>query len=150
MPRWLKGSAMTRPTRSARRLRTIRVRSSPRCSMKDILLSSTASTMSPLPARHEVPEGAHTAAGLEPLADRRGDIGLRLPEGGSHPPAAGQPRGEPPRLPPVPEDVRRRFFQVAALHEDVLRPQPEDAPGGFLHVALGRDGHAGERGRTAA
>src|SRR5437762_11227378 len=54
----------------------MRVRSSPRCSMKDIR-SSTLRAIG-LPARNEVAQGADAAPRLESLTDRRRDVGLRL------------------------------------------------------------------------
>src|SRR5947199_10152723 len=58
---------MARPTRSATRLRTIRTRNSPRCSMNDILSGRIGVIV--LPALDEVPEGADAVAGREPFAD---------------------------------------------------------------------------------
>src|SRR5437867_8067288 len=144
---WLNGSAITVPTRRAVRARTIRVRSSPRCSKNDILLSSTDPVMPSLPARDEVSEGAHASAGLEPLADRGGDERLPLAdrvaqrvaarqarrdrrrEGAAGPVRAGrrQPRsGEAREVAAVPQDVGRRVPQVAALHQHVLGTEGED------------------------
>src|SRR3989441_284132 len=71
---WLNGSPIRVPTSSAMRARTIRTRSSPRCSRKDIL-SSTDGAIA-LPARDEVPERAPLQTRLG--CDRHARQRLRL------------------------------------------------------------------------
>src|SRR5260370_41821662 len=97
-----------------------------------------------LPARHEVPELPAARPGTEPLADRRRHVRLRLTDGVAERLPARQPRGDRRRegaagavgvarfearareagqLAAVPEDVRRRVPQVAALDENVAWPE---------------------------
>src|SRR5215470_18616906 len=127
---------MARPTRRAIRLRTIRTRSSPRCSMNDILSGATGLIV--LPALDEVPEGADTTAGGEPLADGGRDVRLALGDGIAQGSATGEPgrdgrrirapgavrirrvelrRGKAGQVMPVPKDIGRRVGEVAALHQ---------------------------------
>src|SRR5687767_3607634 len=83
---------MARPTSSAMRLRTMRTRSSPRCSMKGIL--SVTLAMPDLPALHEVAQGADAAARLEARRDRGGHVALGLLDGIGQRPAAREPGGD--------------------------------------------------------
>src|SRR5438105_2744568 len=143
---WLKGSAMPRPMSRATRLRTMRTRSSPRCSMNGIL--SVTDAMS-LPALDEVPERADAAPGLEAAGDRRRDVALGLGDGIGQRAAEGQPgrdgrrqgaagavrvrRIETRRLEAmqgmaVPEDVGGRVLEVSALDEHGPGTQRVDSP----------------------
>src|SRR5437867_13449553 len=97
-----------------------------------------------LPARDEVPQRAHAAPDLKPLADRSGDVRLRLADGVAERVTAGQTggdrggegaarpvrarrvephRGETREVAPVPENVGGRVSEVAALHQHVLRAE---------------------------
>src|SRR5438876_6957533 len=127
---------MPRPTRSATRLRTMRTRNSPRCSMNDIL--SGAIGLIVLPRIDEGPTGAHAPACREPFADRGRDVGLALDDRITQRAPPGKPgrdgrrvraagavrvrrielgRGKARELTPIPEDVGRRVREVAALHQ---------------------------------
>src|SRR5512132_2631602 len=83
---------MPRPTRSAMRLRTMRTRSSPRCSMNGIL--SVMLAMPDLPALHEVAQGPDAATGLEARGDRGRHVALGLFDGVGQRPAAREPGGD--------------------------------------------------------
>src|SRR5439155_12342289 len=101
------------------------------------------------------------ASGLKSLADRGGDVRLRLAdgvskrvtagqgggdrgcEGATRPVGAGrgQPlRGEAREVAAAPEDVGGGVPEVAALHQHVLRTERQDPARRLLHVALGYDG----------
>src|SRR2546428_6459875 len=67
---------MARPIRSATRLRTMRTRNSPRCSMNDILSGAIGLIL--LPPLDEVPQGADAPAGREALADGGRHVRLTL------------------------------------------------------------------------
>src|SRR5438046_8845445 len=126
---------MARPTRSATRLRTIRTRNSPRCSMNDILSGRIGVIV--LPALDEVPEGADAVAGREPFADGSRHERLALDDRIAQRAAPGEAGGDRRRVrasgavrigrvelgsgkarevAPVHEDVRRRVGEVASVH----------------------------------
>src|SRR5947208_17002773 len=97
---------MARPTRSATRLRTIRTRNSPRCSMKDILSDRIGVMV--LPALDEVPEGADAVAGREPFADGSRHERLALDDRTAQRAAPGEAAASSPRVrasPAVPVDT---------------------------------------------
>src|SRR5436309_10731262 len=125
----------------------MRTRSSPRCSMNDIL--SSTRPIPRLPALHEVAKRTHTAPGLKPFADGRGDIGFRFPDRVGQRPAARETRGDRGReraagamgrrrnevltgeaceRVAVPQDVGRAVLEMAALHEHGPWHEIEDAP----------------------
>src|SRR5512134_2039098 len=109
---WLNGNAIARPIRTPMSAREMRIRSSPRCSMNDIL-SFTARAIV-LPALHEVPEHAHAAARLERLADG-------VTEGEAPGEVGGDGRGER-----APGAVRARRLQARCREARDLAPVPQD------------------------
>src|SRR5262245_40675984 len=142
MIRWLNGSAMPRPTSRAIKLRTMRVRSSPRCSMNGILSSTLAIPV--LPALDEVSERAHPAPGLKAGRDGGAHVTLGFVDGVSERAAASEPGGDgggeraaravgvrriqtrrrvAAKAPAVPEDVGGGVLEVPALDEHVARAE---------------------------
>src|SRR5215813_5400913 len=130
---WLNGSTMTVPTRTAMSARTMRVRSSPRCSMKDIFASSTERGMS-LPVPDEVPQRADAAAHLETFADRRGHVCLRLADRVLQRVAAGQARRDR-RRERAARPVRVARGQARPREAGEVAPVPQDVGGRIAEVS---------------
>src|SRR5262245_37579705 len=149
------------------RLQMMRVRSSARCSKNDIFAPSASlvTRLSDSPLMDEMSELADAAPGGEALSNGPGDVGLgvadRVAEGLSPREAGGDRRRERAagavgvaRLDPgcaerreclaVPQEIEGVALQVTALHQDVARAEPVDAPRRLLHLGPVADRHACE------
>src|SRR5205085_1663099 len=109
----------------------MRTRSSPRCSMNDILSSTRA--MSRLPALDEVAQRTHAATRLEPAADRGGDVRLCLANRVGQLAPEGQARGDRGRE-RAPGAVRGRRLDARAGESREARAVPQDVGRTVLQV----------------